>query len=269
VLVGAPVALRSEDLTAYLLASDVKTGDTVVELEIPAAMEGKRFVLAWNTADGKAAYVPFLARAGTHTYEMRNGPAWKGTIKQLAISLEGVHGRVKTPTLADEVDLFFSPEWFQLSTINGLTVHTLFGFAWGTALLLLFVLSVFALRLFRKKPWSHALILGFVISWAVSDLRLILDHVSVVQAQERHPFVMHPYIDAKAFADEAAGMIDTTWTRESIGEGENFVWYRLAERPFVSRESSTADTYWVGKNNKEPGSLLQRGDFRLFKKNRP
>jgi hypothetical protein len=266
---AVPAFLYGEDLTAYVFASDFKAQDSVVELDFPVEMEGKRFVLAWEKVVGQPGYAPFQARAGKHSYELRDIPAWAGAIKHLAINVKGIPGRVKNPTMADEIDMFFSPEWIQPSTINSVSPHSLFAWSWNTLLLVLLVLSVFAFVVIKKKSWGQALMLGFVLSWAVLDLRIVYDHAMVVRAQERHPFAMHPFLDAKPFADEATRIIQGPWTHGSTGEGANFVWYRLAEIPFVPAASSTPETFWIADDSGGAKVLLERGSYRLFKKSQP
>jgi hypothetical protein len=266
ILVVSPVLLFAEDMTAYVIASNVSAKDTVVELDVPMEMDGKRIVLAWEKTSGPTGYAPFQARGGTHLYEMRNIAAWQGAIKHLAVNKQAIKGRVRVPTIADETDLFLSPDSFQPSTINSVSPHTLFGFAWTTVLLVVFVATVFVLAAIKRKPLAHALLLGFVLSWALSDLRIAADHGMIVRTQERHPFVMPPYEDAKSFGDAADGIITDKWTRGFSGEGENFVWYRLAEHPFVPNQSATPETFWVATEGPASEVLLQRGTFRLFKK---
>ncbi len=269
-ILATPVFLHCEDLTAYVFASDFIAQDKVVEIDFPVEMEGRRFVLAWDRAGQSAGYAPFMARAGKHSYEMRNISSWQGAIRHVAINIEGASARVKTPGVADEVDMFFSPEWIQPSTINAVSPHTLFAWPWDTLLLLVFGFAVLWFSVVRKKAVSHALLLGFTLSWAVSDVRFAVDDVMVVRAQERHPGAMHPFLDAKPFGDEAARIIQGTWTHGSAGEGANFVWYRLAELPFVPAASSSPDTYWIADDDAGSAVLLQRGTYRLFqKKNRP
>ena len=267
----SPALLRAEDVTGVVIASNVSSKGTVVELDVPMETDGKRLVLLWAKDTGATGYAPFQARGGTHLYEMRNIPLWQGSIKQLAVNLPGIKGRARVPSLTDELDLFFSPEWIQPSTINSVSPRTLFGWAWTTMLLVVFVGAVLVFVVIRKKPLAHALMLGFVVSWAVSDLRIVLDHAMVVRSQERRPFDMPPYEDAKTFGDAAAGIIaGKEWTYGSSGQGENFVWYRLAEQPFVSQTSpqasSSPDTLWVATKNDGADVLLERGTFRLFKK---
>src|SRR5687768_1368502 len=103
-----PMAASAQNVTAYLLANNFSAQDTVIELDVPADTDGTSFRIFWNTENGQHSRVAF-ARAGTHSYEMRHQPQWRGHIRMVAITLR-VPGRLKKPTLSDEIDLFLEPE---------------------------------------------------------------------------------------------------------------------------------------------------------------
>src|SRR5205823_4059758 len=91
-----PMTAFAQYPDAYLLASDFSAENKVVELDVPAQLDGAPFYIVWNFENKQNAVI-FRARGGTHCYELRPQRTWQGQISVLAITLPGVSGRVKEP----------------------------------------------------------------------------------------------------------------------------------------------------------------------------
>lgn len=271
-----PMAASAQNPTAYSLAADFSATDAVIELDVPPDVDGAAFLIVWDT--GKERYSRMShARAGRHCYEMRHHPQWRGHIKVVAITMR-VPGRLKKPTLSDEIDMFLEPERIAPGTINLLVGHTLFGWPWNAVLFLILPLSSLCFAKFKKIRLVHSLVLGFVVSWALMDLRNVYDHAVIVYKMERYRQGMFPLTDVKVFADRASEIIGrATWGHAPLDwPMSTFLSYRLAEQAYVPAGSERLPAFWITKDPKEGQVFLQSlsgpvesANYYLVKKNQP
>src|SRR5438093_1107101 len=121
----SPTSVEAQNVKAYGIATNFSAENKVLELTVPPELDGERFVVVWNAGTDQLLTWQ-VARAGTHSYEMRHLHKWKGSIDVVAITLQAT-GRVKEPRFSDEIDMFLEPERITASTINGLMGHTFLG----------------------------------------------------------------------------------------------------------------------------------------------
>lgn len=222
------------DDTAYVIARDFAADGKVLELNVPREVDGVRFFFVFQNANSDPHVEFAVAREGIHCYETRYLPDWNGPMKLVGVSLRDVTGRVKEPTLADNIDMFFEPDRITPSTINLLSEHRVAGYSWTATLLLVFAAGAIFFRTYRKQSLPVALVVSFVVAWAVMDLRIVIDHADTVYKQETLHRGMPSFDDAGLFADQAGDMIDgQTWSLGSVQVGANLVKYRLAEHPYA------------------------------------
>src|SRR5262252_2722447 len=81
-----------EDIKAYAIATNFSASNKVLELTLPPEVDGERFVIVWKSGADQSVVLR-VARAGTHSYEMRHLPKWTGSIDVVATNLQ-VMGRV-------------------------------------------------------------------------------------------------------------------------------------------------------------------------------
>src|SRR5262245_22169537 len=97
--------------TRYPIATNFSADGKVLELDVPPGLDGERFPVVIETGQSNTSITLFVARAGRHSYEVRHLPDWHGTVRFVGIiDLPGIEGRVKEPTLADNIDIFLEPE---------------------------------------------------------------------------------------------------------------------------------------------------------------
>lgn len=254
-----------------MLATDFSAQDTVIELDIPANMDGDSFYIVWGIENRQHSAIS-RARAGTHCYELRRHPQWQGLVKAVAITLPNVPGRIKKATFFDEIDMFLEPERIAPTTINFLTGHALFTWSWNTFLLIIPFLSALWLAKFKKKPLVLCLALGFLVSWSVMDVRTTYDHLAIMYKKERYQQGMFPLTDVKAFADRASEIIgrDPWGIRGSVdGVYGSFLRYRLAEQQYVPDGSQRPPSYWITLDPKGDQVLLHQANYYLVKNHQP
>ena len=90
-----PLRAEAQDMKAYAVATNFSASNRVLELTVPPELDGERFVIVWNSGTDQSLILR-VARAGTHSYEMRHLPKWKGSINVVATTLQ-VTGRIKEP----------------------------------------------------------------------------------------------------------------------------------------------------------------------------
>ena len=236
-----------------MIGVDFQADDAVVELDIPQDMDGRRFIIGWVTAGGQTDGTWRAARGGRHCYEMRHYDTWTGRVQKVGVTVEGITGRVKPPSLADEIDMFLEPERLLPSTVNSLVGHSMFSRSWNTVLLLLAGGSALFFAGVQRRGVSASLVLGFVLAWGVMDLRSVYDHFTTVFEVESRRLDLPPLTRAKAFADRADALIGPdTWGQEiPTGVVENYVRYRLAEHPYVPPNASAPPVFMIAQ---QPGS---------------
>lgn len=250
----------------HVVAANFEARGQVLELDIPPEMDGVRFAIGFEN-NYSPQYIALLpARAGRHAYEMRHFPGWRGTIKYVAVTLTGVQGRVKKPSLWDELDIFSQPERITPSTMNVLTGHTLFARPWNDFLLFAACVSAVVISRFEKKPLALSLALGFLVAWGLLDLRTILDHAVIVHQKERFGQGMPPLTDMKVFADRASAIIrDGTWDHGPLEVGTKLLRYRLAEHQFRTSGSTAPPAFRITNDAADGPVLLRHGRYVLAK----
>jgi len=245
---------------------NISVEDKVIRLNLP--MEGVRFGIVWVTSDGKQWKKNHFARKGDHAYEMRDHPAWKGKVQTVAVTMkptvavtkvpktavtefQNISGKVKKPVFKDEIDIFLAPEQWVSNTINLLYGHTFLGWSWNTILVLLALLSAFALYFYRVKSLVVSLLFGFIIAWVAMDLRTMIDHFYVVDKIEDNQSV-NLIKDLKTAGNILAEKIGTgTWTQKDMTWPHiNVINYTLAEHQYVPYQSdSKADFLIIQRGN--------------------
>jgi len=260
VCVGFPAASLAE--TRYPIATDFSADGKVLELDVPTNLDGERFPVVIVNDGSETSITLFVARVGRHSYEVRHLPDWHGTLKYVGIiDVAGIEGRVKEPTLADSIDMFLEPERVTPSTINLLVQHRVFGWSWTVCLLLILAACSIFLRVVRKKPPITALALGFIVAWALMDLRIVFDHASIVYREETLHRGMRPLTEVKEFADRASPVIDGkvwTWGIQPSGGPEKYLDYSFAEHPFAAAGSGRVPALWVTEDSANSQILLQQ-----------
>jgi hypothetical protein len=257
-----PMTAPAQDIKAYAIATNFSATNKVLELTIPPELDGERFVIVW-TSGGNQSLGLRVARAGTHSYEMRHLPKWTGPIDVVATNLQ-IMGRVKEPAISDEIDMFLEPERITPSTVNSVTGHTLFAVNWHVVLLIVFLGSGVAIALFKKKRLAVGLLLGFVIAWAAMDARSIYDDAVIIAKGHRATGV-------EMFSDRAAEIIGHgTWGSASLDAGvETFLRYRLAQTPYIPGGSLQRPDFWFTTDPNEGQVLVQFANYYLVKKTQP
>src|SRR4051812_38376356 len=99
VLLYFPATAGAQAMHAKTIASDFIANGTVLELTVPKEYDGISFLAVWDPAENYAKTI--YGRAGTHSYDMRNHPSWRGRIQTLGVTASYVTGRIKQPTFAD------------------------------------------------------------------------------------------------------------------------------------------------------------------------
>jgi hypothetical protein len=250
------------------LATDFLADDKVIELDVPLPADGMRFLIVWLTPEGEYKRTSRVARAGTHAYEMRHLPEWEGQLRAVAISLQEIPGRLKTPGFFDEIDMFLEPERITPSAVNLALGHSLFGYRWNTVLLLILALSAAGAAVLGKTPFTVSLVMGFVLAWGVMDLRSIYDHAVVVYKMEKHQQGMIPLKEVGVFADQASAVIGRgSWGHAPLDPViASFLIYRLAEQEYVGGGSQRVPDYWITPDPTEGQVLLEHANYYLVKR---
>jgi hypothetical protein len=248
--------------TRYAIATDFSADGKVLELDVPANLDGDRFPVVIVNDRSETSIILFVARVGRHSYEMRHLPDWHGAVKFVGIiDVAGIQGRVKEPTIADSIDMFLEPERVTPSTINLLVQHRVFGWSWTMCLLLILAASTIFFRVVRKKPPITALAFGFIVAWALMDLRIMFDHASIVYREETLHRGMRPLTEVKQFADRASPVIDGntwTWGIQPSGGPEKYLDYSFAEHSYAVAGSGRVPSLWVTEDSTNSQILLQQ-----------
>src|SRR5262245_2981427 len=101
-----PLGVLAEDM-AYVVAADFSAEGKVLELDVPPEIDGMRIFFIFENSYSEKSLQLVVVRGGRHCYEVRQLPEWHGKIKYVAVSAQGVQGRVKEPTFGDNMDMFF------------------------------------------------------------------------------------------------------------------------------------------------------------------
>ena len=267
-----PVAARAQAQEVVPLATDFEANGKVLELDVSSSADGTRFLIVWLDAAGEQFTHTRVVRAGRHSYEMRHLPGWHGFLRAVAITLPEASGRVQVPTISDEIDMFLEPERLTPSTVNVLKGHTLFAWSWDGFLLLVLLASALCFAAFKRKRALTSLVLGFVVSWGVMDLRAIYDHAVIVYKAERYEQGMDPLTEANGFADRASEEMTgpETWSHELLDPlVSSLIRYRLAEHEYIPSGSDRTPTFWITQDPNEREIVRQHENYYLVKANRP
>jgi len=268
VSIGFPSGVSAQQRVAF--AANFQANNQVIELDIPASLEGQIFFILWDVG-GKEYNRLTLARKGTHSYDMRQHPNWSGTIAAVATTLPAVPSRVKKPTASDEIDMLFEGKLIKPGAVNGIDGYTAFGWSWNAFLFVVFVIVAASLAVGRGESVTKSVMLGFVVAWSVMDLRTILDHSLSVRAIEKYRVGMFPIAEMKLFADHASDIIGSgTWGHGELDDlGQSFLLYRLAERQYVAKGSNRTPDFWITRDPNEGTVLLKSDHYFLVKKAQP
>jgi hypothetical protein len=256
--------------TFDVLASDFMPDGKVIELDVPDALDGVRFGIA--VYDGQSTSINLtVARAGRHCYETRHLPEWHGNVKTLAITHFGnVSGRLKKPTVADDIDMFLEPERMTPATINLLVQHRFLGWSWTMCLLAIAAVSTFLFRVLSRKTILISSMFGFLIAWCLMDLRIMFDHSAIVYYQNKFHGGKVPQAPLEAFANQVSGIIgQETWGHAPLQGEEMFLKYGLAEHPYAAPGSGRSPTFWFTQDSREGQVVAQLGPYYLVRKNKP
>jgi hypothetical protein len=261
------VATAQETIQAYPVATNFTAVDKVLELNIPAEMDGARFFVVFQNDDGEQRLVPMAARAGKHSYELRHLPQWRGNIEYVATLDRPLKGSVKTPTMADNIDMFLQPERIMPTTINFVSQHTILGWPWTYFLILISVVSAICFLMFTKKLVVSG-VLAFLVAWGVMDLRAIFDHAVIVYQKEKSAEEMPPFEQLNVFVRNASDVIGhATWGHGPVDAlSTSYLRYQLAEHPYATGGSARIATFWVTQHPSEGQVVLQHGRFYLVRK---
>jgi hypothetical protein len=264
-LLSLPAALSAEEVRLYPIATNFSGVGKVIELDFPENAGGLPFYIIWQTPNGQGN-IPIQGRAGRHTYEMRHRAQWEGPIRVVGITAAGVPGRLKTPTLSDEIDMFFQPDMIAPSTVNFVEEHRLLGMSQNIVLAILGFLAALGFSILKKIRFAQALIFGFLTAWGVTSLQGIYGHVAIVSTMEtRKPGMFGLQVIAE-FADRASGIIGTeTWGDSLDGLPRSNLHYRLAEQQYVPQGSGSAAAFRISQKPEGGQVVWQNAGYYLMK----
>jgi hypothetical protein len=279
------------------VARNITVRGQVLVLDVPKESDGKAFMVAFLPSGGSWSSQTLIARAGEHAYDLRRLPKWKGAMVQVVVSLSGVRGELREPTLRDEWDMFMTPEPLLPATAHMLTGHTVFGYSWDLALFLVFALTALGLRwgVLNRGQGSEvrsqktekgvpalqplplgprALLLGFLAAWVVMDVRIWADHFNIAVRTERQGGNLFLLPEVKKFCERAAGLIgNRTWTRDSnlAGGGlfDGFIDYHLAEHPYQPPGVSPPADFRIVARPDPKNAIWRSGGFSLLQTRLP
>lgn len=262
-----PTAVSAQELKVYPLETNFSGQGTVIELDFPDDADGVPFYIFWQTAGGQHIALSH-ARSGRHCYEMRHRDEWQGQVAAVAITTPGVPGRLKKPTFADDIDMFFETEAIAPSTVNFVAGHTLFGWPSNTFLVIIVLLSALWFAKFKRIPVERSLALGFLLAWGTMILRNAYDHAAIVYEMEAHKTGMFPVTTLNVFADHASEVIgNESWGDDLNGIFGSFLHYRLAQQPYASGKSDRRPAFWITRNPADGQVVWEYANYYLLKKN--
>lgn len=234
-MLGIPGVSFAEDMKIYPIASGLFGPRTVVELDVPQALDGVPFYLIWQTSGGQGA-VQMTARAGRHSYEMRHRSHWDWSVQAVAVTLPGVSGRAKRPSLSDEIDMLLQPDVFSPAAVNFLDDRRPLGWPVTIFLVAFALLAALGFSRLKKSSLTQSLVVGFLAAWGLAAVHDIYNHIAIVRTMEaRHEAGMFPLADLSDFADRASALIGReTWSDDLGGFFRSYIHYRLAEHPYIA-----------------------------------
>jgi hypothetical protein len=264
-LLSLPAVLSAEEVRVYPIATNFSGEGKVIELDFPENAGGVPFYTIWQTLTGQGN-VPMQARAGRHCYEMRHRVQWEGPIRLVGITVPGVPGRLKNPTLSDEIDMLFQPDMIAPSTVNFLEEHRLLGISQNIVLAILAFLATLGFLILKKTTFAQALVFAFLAAWTVASLQNVYSHITVVSMMETHKSGMFGVQGLAEFADHAAGMIGTeTWDDNLDGFLRSNLHYRLAEHQYAFAASRPAAAFRISQKPEGGQVVWQNADYYLVK----
>jgi hypothetical protein len=265
VLLSLPAALSAEEVRLYPIAANFSGEGKVIELDFPENAGGLPFYIIWQTPNGQGN-IPMQARAGRHSYEMRHRAQWEGPIRLVGITAPGVPGRLKNPTLSDEIDMFFQPDMIAPSTVNFVEEHRLLGMSQNIVLAILGFFAALGFSILRKNRLAQALVFGFLTAWGVATLQGIYGHVAIVSTMETRKPGLFGVQGIAEFADRASGVIGTgTWDDDLDGLPRSNLHYRLAEHQYVPQGFGAAAAFRISKKPEGGQIVWQNAGYYLMK----
>jgi hypothetical protein len=264
-LLSLPAALSAEEVRLYPIATNFSGEGKVVELDFPENAGGLPFYIIWQIPNGQGN-IPMQARAGRHSYEMRHRAQWEGPIRLVGITAPGVPGRLKTPTLSDEIDMFFQPDMIAPATVNFVEEHRLLGMSQNIVLAILGLFAALGFSILKKSRLTQALIFGFLAAWGLASLQSIYGHVAIVSTVETRKPGMFGVPGIAEFADRASSVIGTeTWDDNLDGLPRSNLHYRLAEHQYVPQGSESAAGFRISQKPEGGQIVWQNAGYYLMK----
>ena len=262
-------AVLAQNITVdNIIATNFVANDTIVELTIPPAFEGVSFLIVWD--NGKIHEKPAFARAGTHSYDLRNHPAWHGRMRGLGVTIPDAKGRIKTPAAGDEIDIFLEPERISPTVINFGGDRTFYTYSATAWLWLLLGLCTVILIVLRKKRPLTALALALLVTLGIREARTVYDHAMVAYNTENYQKELHgmfPLAGVKTFSGRAAELIgSSSWSQESVeGFQGTFLRYNLAEKRYVPTGSALRPDFRINRNPNAGPAVWDHNNYFLRK----
>ena len=265
-LLSLPAGLRAEEVQMYPIATNFSGEGLVLELDFPQNDAGIPFYVLYLTDAGQRDF-PMQARAGRHCYEMRNRDHWEGSVRLVGITVPNVPGRLKKPTLSDEIDMYLQPDMITPSTVNVVENYLFFGWPENIFVVFLALLSAFLFWRLKKTGAAPSAVLGFLVAWSAVSLHRVYEHIAVASTMETHNPGMFALTGLSEFADHASGLIgNETWEDDLDGLYHSYLHYRLAERQYVQKDSDSSAAAFRITRNPAGGQILWRNaDYYLVK----
>jgi hypothetical protein len=264
-LLGLPASLCAEDVRVYPIASNFSGKGLVVELDFPEKDDGIPFYVVYLTGSGQGN-IPMQARAGRHSYEMRDRDQWEGPVRLIGITVPNVPGRLKKPALSDEIDMYFQPDQVIPSTVNVARDRRLF--TWPENIFVMFValLSAFGFSRLKKTTVTQSALLGFLAAWGMMSVHRIYDHIAIVSTMEAHKPGMFALASLTEFVDHASLLIgNETWEDDLDGVYRSYLHYRLAERQYIPINSAHTAAFRITRSPGGGQILRHETEYYLVK----
>ena len=262
---------NAEDVEIGRNIRDAKS--KVVRLTVPAEYDDKEVSLQFVTEKDGDMWLAkrgnsLWSREGIHAYEMRDVEGWKGLIPLVMLGLNGgmkISGEIASPSLGDELDIFFTPQQVLPRTVHLLEPHTLFGISWNVWVLIIFILAAISLAFLFGKTVALALFVAFWIAWGFVDLRAMCDHIGIMRkTQKKGYWISDGFLSIQTSLQKYSdAMSNDAWTRDKSWDEESpvlrpFLNYILAEKKFVPYKNKiNADLLFTVKNDEFKGIRLK------------
>jgi hypothetical protein len=255
--------LGADDEKLHPLAADVVLdGKVVIATVQPGAVESLQ--IAWESPRGQSVFTQPM-RVGRHAYDPRSHADWRG--RAWTVSSNVKDAELVLPSFADEIDIFLAPEPWLPSTVNVLGGHRIFDWSWDLVLLALAGLGAVASYAAARRRIGAALLAGFLLAWALLDVRTMYDHAALVRTGGTLPGLS----EAKAFADRAAPAIGaSSWALDAATTADvlaaHYFGYAFADQP--RREPGEA-AYQVTLTPAAGDVVVTSGPYALVRRGPP